>query len=76
MSRREAAKILGTSYENVKRMQRAYLLVSGVRDQRGHQWLDRQEVDALARQRSARVETARPREALKLATTSKREPPK
>ncbi len=52
VSRREAAKILRTSYENVRRLQRQQLL-NGVPDEHGHYWFDREEVEALARKRNA-----------------------
>ncbi len=54
VNRREASKILGTSYENVKRLQRARQLTSGGSDERGHHWFIREEVEALAYKRLAR----------------------
>lgn len=52
VTRREAAKILGTSYDNVRRMQRIGHLRS-TPDRNGVHRFDRREVEALANTRSA-----------------------
>lgn len=54
VTRREAAKILGTSYDNVRRMQRIGQLHS-VPDRYGVHRFDRREVDALAKARALDV---------------------
>lgn len=57
VTRREAAAILGCSYENVKRLQRIGQLHS-YPDKRGVHRFDRREVEALAAKRGVRAELA------------------
>jgi hypothetical protein len=54
VTRREAAKILDTSYENVKRMQRIGQLHSDP-DRHGVHRFDRREVEELARRRGLQI---------------------
>jgi hypothetical protein len=54
VTRREAAKILGTSYENVKRLQRARQLNSDP-DRHGVHRFDRREVEELTRRRGLQI---------------------
>ncbi|MGH7327309.1 MAG: hypothetical protein ACREJX_03055 [Polyangiaceae bacterium] len=54
ITRAEAAKLLGTSYQNVRRLQRTGQLQSNP-DRYGVHRFDRREVEALARRRGLRI---------------------
>lgn len=55
VTRREAARILQTSYDNVRRLQRTKQLATGTPDREGTVTYDRREVEALAAKRGLQV---------------------
>jgi hypothetical protein len=57
VTRVEAAKLLGTSYENVRRLQRVGLLLSRP-DRYGVHRFDRREVEELARKRGLQIKAS------------------